>query len=203
MHIHPVNSGSSVSIGEVGVNGDNKKSRQHSSCLPQQVQRNPLRLTCPPCGEVFTAYDEDTLVAMAVKHARKLHDINLLEEYEPDELRALVRRENETYWARIAHLIPDVQVKTVLQEKLCDREREIVSYVVHGFPNREIAARLCISERTVSTHLVNIYEKLNVHSRTELAAMVRAADRIIEAAVRGDGKQEYGPFVHANGPKSR
>jgi hypothetical protein len=70
---------------------------------------------------------------MAVEHARKLHDINLLERYGPDEFRALVRRENDTYWARIAHLIPDGQVKTVLDEKLCDREREIVSYVVPGF----------------------------------------------------------------------
>jgi DNA-binding NarL/FixJ family response regulator len=139
---------------------------------------------------------------MAVEHARKLHDINLFEEYRPDEFRALVRRENETYWGRIAHLIPDGQVKTILDERLCEREREIVSYVAHGFPNREIASRLCISKRTVSTHLVNIYEKLNVHSRAELAAIIRATDRIIEAALRGDTKQEYGPFVHTDGPKS-
>jgi DNA-binding NarL/FixJ family response regulator len=171
--------------------------------VPEEAQRTSLRLTCPPCGEVFTAEDEDTLVAMAVEHARKLHDMNLLDHYRPDEFRALVRRENETYWARIAHLIPDGQVKTVLHEKLCDREREIVSYVVHGFPNREIADRLCISERTVSTHLVNIYQKLNVHSRAELAAMVRATDRIVEAGLRGETKQEYGPFVHTNSPKSR
>lgn len=163
-----------------------------------------LRLTCPPCGEVFTAESEDTLVAMAVEHARKFHDINLLEQYRPDELRALARRENESYWARIANLIPDGGVKTILDEKLCDREREIVSYIVHGFPNREIAGRLCISERTVSTHLVNIYEKLNVHSRAELASIVRATDRIIEAALRSDdAKQEFGPFVHTNDPKSR
>jgi DNA-binding NarL/FixJ family response regulator len=114
-----------------------------------------------------------------------------------------VRRENETYWGCIAHLIPDGQVKTVLDEKLCPREREIVSYVFHGFRSREIAQRLCISERTVSTHLVNIYEKLNVHSRAELAALVRATDRIIEAALRGGGKREYGPFVHASGPQSQ
>lgn len=185
------------------MNGDNEKSREDSSCMPQQVQRHPLRVTCPPCGEVFTADDEETLLAMAVEHARKFHDINLLAQYKPNELRALVRHENDTYWSRIAHLIPDEQVKTVLDEKLCQREREIVSYVVHGFANREIADRLCISERTVSTHLVNIYDKLNVHSRAELAAIVRAADRIIEAAVRGNSNQEYGPFVHANGPKSR
>ena len=173
------------------------------SRMPEEDQRTRLRLTCPPCGEVFTAGDEDTLIAMAVEHARKFHNINLLEQYGSDEFRAVVRRENETYWARIADLIPDGQLKTVLDEKLCHREREIVSYVIHGFPNREIAERLYISQRTVSTHLVNIYDKLNVHSRAELAAIVRAADRIIEAGLRGDKEQEYGPFVHANGPKSR
>jgi DNA-binding NarL/FixJ family response regulator len=171
--------------------------------MPQEIQTTLLRLTCPPCGEVFTADNEDALIAMAVEHAGKFHDMNLLEQYEPGELRELVRRENETYWARTAHLIPDGQVKTILDEKLCQREREIVSYVIHGFPNRAIAGRLCISERTVSTHLVNIYEKLNVHSRAELAAMVRATDRIIEAGLRGGANQEYGPFVHANGHKSR
>jgi DNA-binding CsgD family transcriptional regulator len=181
---------------------ENEKSKEDSSSIPKEVQRKTLRLTCPPCGEVFAADNEDMLVEMAIEHARKFHDINLLEQYEPDEFRALVRRENETYWSRIADLVPEGQVKTVLDDKLCHREREIVGYVVHGFANREIAERLCISERTVSTHLVNIYEKLNVHSRAELAAIVRAADRLIEAAIRGESKQEYGPFVHANGPKS-
>src|SRR5581483_2399010 len=168
--------------------------------MPEPHHPAKLRLTCPPCGEVFTAQDEDTLVAMAVEHARKFHDMNLLEQYSPDEFHALVRRENETYWARIADLIPDGQVKTVLDEKLCQREREIVAYLVHGFSNREIAERLCISERTVSTHLVNIYEKLNVHSRAELTAMVRATDRIIEAGLRDSSEQEFGPFVRTNDP---
>jgi hypothetical protein len=133
MHIGAVTSGRICVHWRIGVNGENEKSRQDSSCMPQEVQRKILRLTCPPCGEVFTAENEDRVVAMAVEHARKLHDINLLERYGPDEFRALVRRENDTYWARIAHLIPDGQVKTVLDEKLCDREREIVSYVVPGF----------------------------------------------------------------------
>jgi len=162
-----------------------------------------LRLTCPPCGEVFTAGDEDTLIRMAVEHARTLHDVKLLDQFSQDELRALVRRENELYWDRIAHLIPSGRLKSVLEEKLCEREREIVAYVVHGFANRAIADRLCISERTVSTHLVNIYDKLGVHSRAELTAMVRASDRIIEAALRADMKPEFGPFVNTNGPKRR
>jgi DNA-binding CsgD family transcriptional regulator len=162
-----------------------------------------LRLTCPPCGEVFAAPDGDKLITMAVDHARKFHDINLLDRFSMDELRQLVHRENESYWSRVAHLIPNGRLKTVFDEKLCDREREIVSYVVHGFANREIADRLCISKRTVSTHLVNIYEKLNLHSRAELTALVRASDRIIEAGLRAGTEPEFGPFVHTNSPGTR
>jgi DNA-binding NarL/FixJ family response regulator len=164
-------------------------------------EKRLLRMTCPPCGEVFAADDEEALIEIAMEHARKLHDVDLLKWMSHDELREIVRRENESYWDRIAHLIPN-EIRTVL-DQLCAREREIVSYVVHGFANREIAERLCISERTVSTHVVNIYEKLAVHSRAELAALVRAADRLIEAGLRRDSKSEFGPFVRANGPKAR
>lgn len=139
--------------------------------MTKEVITPSLRFTCPPCGEVFAAQSEEMLIDMAVEHARKFHDIDLLDQFSPEQLRQLVERENESYWSRIAHLIPSGQLRTVLQERLCDREREIVSYIVHGFANREIADRLCISRRTVSTHLVNIYEKLNVHSRAELTAL--------------------------------
>ena len=164
-------------------------------------EKRVLRMTCPPCGEVFAANDEEALIAMAVEHASKLHDVDLLKALSLDELREIVRRENESYWDRIAHLIPD-EIRTVL-DQLCAREREIVSYVVHGFANREIAERLSISERTVSTHIVNVYEKLDVHSRAELAALVRATDRLIEAGLRAGSKSEFGPFVRANGAKGR
>jgi DNA-binding NarL/FixJ family response regulator len=164
-------------------------------------EKRVLRMTCPPCGEVFAADDEEALIAIAVEHARKLHDVDLLKNLSLEELREIVRRENESYWDRIAHLIPG-EIRTVL-DQLCAREREIVSYVVHGFANREIAERLCISERTVSTHLVNIYDKLDVHSRAELAVLVRAADRLIEAGLRAGSKSEFGPFVRVNSPSER
>jgi DNA-binding NarL/FixJ family response regulator len=164
-------------------------------------EKRVLRMTCPPCGEVFAADNAEALIARAVEHARKLHDVELLNELSLDELHDIVRRENESYWDRIAHLIP-LEIRTVL-DQLCAREREIVSYVVHGFANREIAERLCISERTVSTHIVNIYEKLNVHSRAELAALVRATDRVIEAGLRAGSKSEFGPFVRVHGANGR
>ena len=55
-------------------------------------------------------------------------------------------------------------------EQLSSREMEILALIAEGCPNKEIAARLSISSGTVRTHLMNIYEKLHVHCRTEAAA---------------------------------
>jgi DNA-binding NarL/FixJ family response regulator len=51
---------------------------------------------------------------------------------------------------------------------LTPREREVVSAVVQGLSNREIAGRLSVSEDTVKHHLTNIYDKLGLSSRVEL-----------------------------------
>jgi DNA-binding NarL/FixJ family response regulator len=50
-----------------------------------------------------------------------------------------------------------------------DREKEIVQLVVQGFRNKEIGEKLCISEQTVKNHLHNIFDKLGVSDRLELA----------------------------------
>jgi two-component system, NarL family, response regulator LiaR len=52
-------------------------------------------------------------------------------------------------------------------EELHPRELEILTIAARGGSNKEIASRLEISERTVQTHLVNIFRKLRVSSRTE------------------------------------
>ena len=52
------------------------------------------------------------------------------------------------------------------------REREIAMLVAEGHTNRGIAERLTISERTVEVHLANVFGKLNVNSRTQLARIV-------------------------------
>jgi two-component system nitrate/nitrite response regulator NarL len=57
--------------------------------------------------------------------------------------------------------------------KLTERETEVARFVALGLRNKEIAARASISEGTVKMHLHNIYEKLGVGSRTELAIHVR------------------------------
>ncbi len=52
---------------------------------------------------------------------------------------------------------------------LTRREIEIVSAIVSGYSNREIAGKLSISEETVKHHLTNIFDKVGVYNRLELA----------------------------------
>jgi len=59
--------------------------------------------------------------------------------------------------------------------ELRDREREVLELMIAGLRNRDIAARLFISERTVKFHVSNILAKLQVGSRTEAIAVAHAA----------------------------
>src|ERR1039457_5664479 len=52
---------------------------------------------------------------------------------------------------------------------LSQREREIVALVAQGFMNKEMAEKMFISEQTVKNHLHNIFDKLGVSDRLELA----------------------------------
>jgi DNA-binding CsgD family transcriptional regulator len=67
-------------------------------------------------------------------------------------------------------------------DQLSGREQEVVRLVLEGKSNKQIAAALHISERTVEFHLTNIYSKLEVSSRTEL--MVKLG----ESTVAGKGQ---------------
>jgi DNA-binding NarL/FixJ family response regulator len=55
---------------------------------------------------------------------------------------------------------------------LTNREMEVLTMVLQGASNREIASRSSISERTVKTHLYRVYRKLNVKSRTKAIALL-------------------------------
>jgi DNA-binding NarL/FixJ family response regulator len=55
-------------------------------------------------------------------------------------------------------------------DELTEREREIAALVAEGRSNKQVAAALFLSEKTIEHHLSRVYGKLGVRSRTELAA---------------------------------
>lgn len=54
-------------------------------------------------------------------------------------------------------------------DELTDAERSVVALVCEGLPNKEIAKRLFVAPATVHWHLKNVFRKLEVANRTELA----------------------------------
>lgn len=59
------------------------------------------------------------------------------------------------------------------KEPLSQREIEVLQLLATGLSNKGIAQTLVIAVSTVKKHLKNIYQKLNVHSRTEAIARAR------------------------------
>ena len=56
---------------------------------------------------------------------------------------------------------------------LSERETQVADLVAQGLSNAEVAARLFVSPRTVTTHLERIYRRLGISSRAELTSIVR------------------------------
>lgn len=53
--------------------------------------------------------------------------------------------------------------------KLTEREIEVLKYIAEGATNKEISAKLYISEKTVKNHISSIFRKLNIYDRTQAA----------------------------------
>lgn len=70
---------------------------------------------------------------------------------------------------RVARTVLDARVAPEPQGALTPREREVLALLVQGLPNRLIARRLQISEKTVKAHLTSIFRQLGVTDRTQAA----------------------------------
>ena len=56
-------------------------------------------------------------------------------------------------------------------DALTETERRVIELVAEGLTNPQIASRMFISAQTVKTHMKNVFRKLGVSTRSELAAL--------------------------------
>lgn len=114
---------------------------------------------------VLTTYDTDADILRAIEAGATGY---LLKDAPREELYRAIRAaaRGETV------LAPPVATKLMArmrhpgEERLSARELEILTLVAQGKSNKEIARHLHISQATVKSHLLNIYEKLGVSDRT-------------------------------------
>jgi two-component system NarL family response regulator len=119
---------------------------------------------------VLTTYDADEDIARALAAGAKAY---ILKDIAAGPLVACIH----DVLAGKTYLAPAAAAKLaerVTQVQLTPRELSALRLMADGHSNKEIAAALSISERTVKTHLGHLFEKLGVTSRTEA---VRVATR--------------------------
>jgi DNA-binding NarL/FixJ family response regulator len=118
---------------------------------------------------VLTTYDSDSDVVPALEAGATGY---LLKDAPRDELvraiRAAARGEVVLASSVATRLVS--QLRAPAQDALSDRELEVLALIAQGETNRGAAARLFISEATVKTHLIHIYEKLAVNDRAAAVA---------------------------------
>ncbi|MGY0230983.1 response regulator [Longispora urticae] len=132
-----------------------------------------LALPYPPRVLILTTYDTDADIVRAVAAGATGY---LLKDAPPEELFRAVRAAaaGETVLSgpvasRLARRVREPGLT------LSPREVEILQLLAEGLTNEQIAGRLFISRATVKTHLVHIFGKLGVDSRT--AAVTTAMER--------------------------
>ncbi|HET8602155.1 MAG TPA: response regulator transcription factor [Segeticoccus sp.] len=138
--------------------------------------RAVLALTDPPRVLILTTYDTDVDILRAVEAGAAGY---LLKDAPPDRLVQAVHAA-----ARGETVLAPVVAERLMSRlssprpELSARELEVLGLVADGLSNRVIAKRLVVSEATVKSHLVHIFTKLDVDSRTAAVAAARAAGLI-------------------------
>lgn len=125
----------------------------------------------PPKVLVVTNYDTDADILGAIEAGAVGY---LLKDSPPSELLAAVRSTAEGDSA-LSPVVADRLMTRVRTPRmsLTPRELEVLQLVASGSSNREIGQELMLSEATVKSHLVHIYDKLGVRSRTSAVAAAR------------------------------
>jgi DNA-binding NarL/FixJ family response regulator len=118
---------------------------------------------------VFTSFSDRERIVQALDAGAIGY---LLKDAEPDEihaaLQAAMRGEAPLTPRAAAELLADRRSRPTKVE-LTGRELEVLTLVVEGLANKQIARRMGISEKTVKGHLTNLFQRIGVTDRTQAA----------------------------------
>lgn len=137
-----------------------------------EATRRLLELDRPPKVLVVTVYDSDADILPAIEAGAVGY---LLKDAPPQQLLDAIRsaaRGEAVLAPRIAARLLQ-RSRRPRHRELTVRELEILRYLSQGLSNRAIAHELVVTEATVKTHLVHIYDKLDVDNRTAAVATAR------------------------------
>ena len=112
----------------------------------------------------------------------------LLKDAEPDELARAIRAAaggDVPLDPKAARALLSARTATAPADVLSEREREVLLMVAEGLPNKLIARRLSISEKTVKAHLSSVFRRIGVTDRTQAALW--AVRNGLTGTPRGDG----------------
>jgi DNA-binding NarL/FixJ family response regulator len=135
-----------------------------------------LRATRPEVKiVVFTAFDTDERILSALQAGAKGY---LLKGAPRSELFAAIRIVHQggsllqpVVASRLLNQLARSETAAAPAEELTPRESEVLQLLATGKPNKEIAAELVISERTVKFHISSILAKLDAANRTEAVTL--------------------------------
>jgi DNA-binding NarL/FixJ family response regulator len=156
---------------------DIRMPRMDGYALARQLRNNPRTHLIPIV--FLTAKDESS---DRIAGIRSGVDAYLTKPFEPDELVAVIgnilTRVERTH-AEIARLIGSKLREHIAftDEELTEAEQRIASAVASGRSNKEIAAELGVSVRTVENHISHILAKKHFDNRVEIARYVLARQR--------------------------
>ncbi len=126
----------------------------------------------PPRVLILTNYDTDADILGAIEAGASGY---LLKDSPPEELIAAVRAAAAGESALAPGIVDRLSSRAHTTEQgLSLREAEVLGLVAAGKSNRDIGRELFLSEATVKSHLVHIFTKLGVSSRTSAVAKARA-----------------------------
>ena len=127
---------------------------------------------------ILTTFDDDDLVRQALKNGAKGY---LIKNHTPDHLKQMIKSVYSGTGVMEESILESLASQTAYEdvsdaanngfdpEGYTERELDIIKAVAEGLSNKEIAAKLFISEGTVKNYITNILSKENLSHRTALA----------------------------------